>query len=111
IARLMRTPASIYRWSSALSLTPHHASSDVMRIAALYDIHGNLPALEAVLREVLAARVDLVVVGGDVMRGPMARDVLDTLLNLGLPARFILGNGDREVLAARAGRVSDRIPE
>jgi len=82
-----------------------------MRIAALYDIHGNLPALEAVLREVLAARVDLVVVGGDVMPGPMAREVLDTLLNLGLPAHFILGNGDREVLAARAGRVSDRIPE
>ena len=82
-----------------------------MRIAALYYIHGNLPALEAVLRDVQAVRVDLVVVGGDVLPGPMARDVLTSLLNLGMPTKFILGNGDREVLAARAGRVSDKIPE
>ena len=42
-----------------------------MRVAALYDIHGNLPALEAVLRDVTAAGVDAVVVGGDVVPGPM----------------------------------------
>ena len=38
-----------------------------MRIAALYDIHANLPALEAVLRDVRDANVDQVVVGGDVV--------------------------------------------
>jgi hypothetical protein len=36
----------------------------ITRVAALYDIHGNLPALEAVLEEVRGARVDRVVVGG-----------------------------------------------
>ena len=46
-----------------------------MRVAALYDIHGNLPALEAVLAEVEAAAPDLVVVGGDVVAGALpARD-------------------------------------
>jgi predicted phosphodiesterase len=70
-----------------------------MRVAALYDIHGNLPALEAVLREIRLARVDQVVVGGDVLPGPMPRETLACLLGLDRPAQFILGNGDREVLA------------
>jgi predicted phosphodiesterase len=42
-----------------------------MRIAALYDIHGNLPALEAVLRELEHEGPDMIVVGGDVALGPM----------------------------------------
>ncbi len=42
-----------------------------MRVAAIYDIHGNLPALEAVLQEVRRTGVDQVVVGGDVVPGPM----------------------------------------
>jgi len=42
-----------------------------MRIAALYDIHGNLPALESVLGEVRQAGVDQIVIGGDVLPGPM----------------------------------------
>ena len=41
------------------------------RLAALYDIHGNAPALEAVLAEVRAAGNELIVVGGDVVPGPM----------------------------------------
>jgi Icc-related predicted phosphoesterase len=44
-----------------------------MRVAALYDIHGNLPALEAVLEDIHQVRVDQIVVGGDVMPGPIAR--------------------------------------
>ena len=39
------------------------------RLAAIYDIHGNLPALEVILEEIHAARVDHVVVGGDVLPG------------------------------------------
>jgi len=70
-----------------------------MRIAALYDIHGNLPALEAVLRDVGDARVDQIVIGGDVLPGPMPRETLDRLLDLEIPLQFILGNGDREVIA------------
>jgi predicted phosphodiesterase len=74
-----------------------------MRVAALYDIHGNLPALEAVLAEVRRADVDLVVIGGDVLPGPMPRETLDALLDLDIPARFILGNGEIAVLAEKAG--------
>jgi Icc-related predicted phosphoesterase len=43
-----------------------------MRVAALYDIHGNLPALEAVLQDIRQANVDQIVVGGDVVPGPNA---------------------------------------
>src|SRR6476469_4590189 len=82
-----------------------------MRIAALYDIHGNLPALEAVLGEVREAGVDLVVSGGDVVPGPMPREALASLLNLEIPVQFIHGNGDREVLAVRAGAKTGRFPE
>jgi putative phosphoesterase len=70
-----------------------------MRIAALYDIHGNLPALEAVLDEVHDAGVDQIVVGGDVLPGPMPSESLARLLDVALPVRFIQGNGDREVVA------------
>ena len=47
-----------------------------MRVAALYDIHGNLPALEAVLDELQGIDVDQVVVGGDVLPGPMPGECL-----------------------------------
>ena len=67
-----------------------------MRIAALYDIHGNLPALDAVLLEVASERVDLVVVGGDVASGPMPAGTLDRLQELSTPVRFVRGNGDRD---------------
>jgi predicted phosphodiesterase len=77
-----------------------------MLIAALYDIHGNLPALEAVLRDVHAARVDHIVVGGDVLPGPMPRETLERLWSLAIPATFITGNGEVAVLAERAGRDS-----
>jgi putative phosphoesterase len=63
------------------------------RVAALYDIHGNLPALEAVLAEVGDA--DVVVVGGDFSRGPMPVETVDRLRGLGERARFIRGNADR----------------
>ena len=73
------------------------------RVAALYDIHANLPALEAVLRELHDEKVDQVVVGGDVFPGPMPRETLVCLLGLDIPTRFNLGNGDREVLARMRG--------
>ncbi len=82
-----------------------------MRVAAIYDIHGNLPALEAVLREVEAAHVDQVVVGGDVFPGPMPRESLHRLLTLDLPVHFIRGNGDREVLARMRGQEMETVPE
>src|SRR5437660_12643952 len=50
-----------------------------MRVAAIYDIHGNLPALKAVLQELRREDVDHVVVGGDVVPGPMVRETLTRL--------------------------------
>jgi putative phosphoesterase len=82
-----------------------------MRVAALYDIHANLPALEAVLDDIRQADVDHVVVGGDVVPGPMPRETLDCLLRLDLPVQFIQGNGDREVLAQMAGMETGAVPE
>jgi predicted phosphodiesterase len=66
-----------------------------MRVAALYDIHGNLPALTAVLAEVEEAEPDVVVVGGDIALGPMPRETLELLLTLGERALFVRGNCDR----------------
>lgn len=85
--------------------------SRVMRVAAIYDVHGNLPALEAVLEDVHRAGVDHVVVGGDVLPGPMPRETLARLLDLEIPVQFIQGNGEREVLAQRAGRELTTVPE
>ena len=69
------------------------------RIAALYDIHGNLPALEAVLEEVRGLPVDGIVVGGDVLPGPLPRETLERLFGLDLPVQFIHGNGELAALA------------
>ena len=80
------------------------------RVAALYDIHGNLPALEAVLDDVRQTGVDLIVVGGDVVPGPMPRETIACLRRLDIPARYIRGNGDREVLAARCGAETLTLP-
>jgi len=66
-----------------------------MRVAALYDIHGNLPALEAVLAEVERERVDAIVVGGDIASGPpQPREVVDLVRSLP-NAHCIRGNADR----------------
>ena len=73
-----------------------------MRVAALYDIHGNLPALEAVLEDVRRAGADRIVVGGDVVPGPMPRETLVRLLDLELPVEFIHGNCELAVLAQMA---------
>ncbi len=70
-----------------------------MSIAALYDIHGNLPALEAVLRDARGLGVDRIVVGGDVLPGPMPVATIDRLLGHDVPVQFIHGNGELAVLA------------
>jgi predicted phosphodiesterase len=83
----------------------------LMRVAAVYDIHGNLPALEAVLEEIRQAGVDAVVVGGDVLPGPMPRESLARLADLGVPLQCIYGNGEFAVLEAMRGRVPVSVPE
>jgi putative phosphoesterase len=69
-----------------------------VNVLALYDIHGNLDALEAVLADPRAAEPDLVLVGGDVVPGAFCAPVLDRLAQL--PTRWVRGNGEREVAAA-----------
>src|SRR3954465_11035850 len=82
-----------------------------MQVAVLNDIHGNLDALDAVLEEVRQLRVDRIVVGGDVLPGPMPRETLTRLLNLDTPIQFIHGNGDRVVLAQMRGGDISEVPE
>jgi predicted phosphodiesterase len=83
----------------------------VMRVAALYDIHGNLPALEAVLGRVRQSGVDRIVVGGDVVPGPMLGEALACLLDLDVPVDFIQGNCEVAVLAEMAGLAPAPMPE
>ena len=68
-----------------------------MRVAALYDVHGNLPALEAVLAD-LPSNVDAIVFGGDLVWGPWPRECLALAESLGDPARFVRGNCETLVL-------------
>ncbi len=70
-----------------------------MRVLALYDIHGNIDALEAVLAA--APAPDVVLIGGDAVPGPFARATIDRLRSL--DAMWIRGNGEREVAEAVDG--------
>ena len=70
-----------------------------MRVAALYDVHGNLAALEAVLSDPRLAEAEMIVSGGDLVAGPFPAECLDRLEALGERVRFLTGNGDREVVA------------
>jgi predicted phosphodiesterase len=78
-----------------------------MRVAVLNDIHGNLPALDAALAEVDRAGVDAIVVGGDLVWGPMPGETLDRLVALGDRARFVMGNADRDVVEAFDGNAPE----
>jgi predicted phosphodiesterase len=72
----------------------------VTRVAALYDIHGNLPALRAVLDDVAREGVDTLVIGGDAVAGPLPVETIERLTALGGRARFVRGNADREIVEA-----------
>ena len=82
-----------------------------MRIAAVYDIHANLPALEAVIGKIRQEEVDGVVVGGDVLPGPMPLETLECLQDLHVPVRFIYGNGEVAVLEQLATGTGAAVPE
>jgi putative phosphoesterase len=69
-----------------------------MRVAAVYDVHGNLPALEAVLAEVEERAPDVVVFGGDLVWGPWPSECLALAEALGDRAVFVRGNCERLVL-------------
>ena len=66
-----------------------------MSVAVISDVHGNLPAVEAVLDEV--SRADAIVCCGDVAAGPLPRETCERLMALE-GARFVRGNADREMV-------------
>ena len=74
-----------------------------MWILALYDVHGNPDALEAVLADPRAAGPDAIVVGGDVVPGAFAATALDRLQALSGDMHWVRGNGERETAAAVDG--------
>ncbi|HEX6445682.1 MAG TPA: metallophosphoesterase family protein [Streptosporangiales bacterium] len=82
-----------------------------MRVAVLADVHGNLPALDAVLAEVAAAGADAVVLNGDIATGPMPAETLDRLAELGDRAVWVHGNAERELVAAFDGALSPELPD
>jgi predicted phosphodiesterase len=75
-----------------------------MRVAVLSDIHGNLPALEAVLAEPDVASADRIVLLGDIALGPLPAESLDLLDSLGERAVWVHGNCEREVITAYDGK-------
>jgi predicted phosphodiesterase len=79
------------------------------RVAALYDIHGNLPALEAVLADVPADAE--IVVGGDIAFGLFPAQTLDRLRQLGERVRWLRGNADRELTPGEEGSPPDAVLE
>ncbi len=80
-----------------------------MRVAAVSDVHGNLPALEAVLAEVDRERPDLIVFCGDVASGPMPAETIERLMTVER-ARFVRGNADRGLLDEFDGKPASEMP-
>jgi predicted phosphodiesterase len=74
-----------------------------MRTAVLADIHGNLPALRAVLTELDAEPVDAIVAAGDVVAGALVREVLELLARQPEPVHWISGSAEHEAVAACDG--------
>jgi putative phosphoesterase len=72
-----------------------------MRVAALYDVHGNLPALDAVLADVPDGAA--IVVGGDVAAGLFPSETLERLRALGDRVHWLRGNADRELAPGEEG--------
>ncbi|MBV2357459.1 metallophosphatase family protein [Streptomyces sp. J2-1] len=73
------------------------------RVAVLSDIHGVLPALEAVLAEPDVQAADRLVVTGDIAAGPQPGEVLDLLRAQGGKVLWLSGNADRELVEYRRG--------
>lgn len=71
-----------------------------MRVAVLSDIHGNVPALNAVLNDVATEGADAVVLNGDIAAGPLPVETLDLLEALGDRGVWVRGNCDRLMVEA-----------
>ena len=74
-----------------------------MRLAVISDIHGNAPALEAVLQDIRAENVNGILVGGDVIAGPLPSETLTLLQESGFSTYYVRGNHDSDVVRILAG--------
>lgn len=81
------------------------------RIAVLADVHGVLPALEAVLAEADVLAADLVVLAGDSASGPQPVETLDVLTELGDRVVWVRGNADRELVEMARGQYDGEPPD
>jgi predicted phosphodiesterase len=76
-----------------------------MKIAAISDIHGNLPALHAVLADIERVGVDQIINCGDTLGGPLeSAKTADLLMALGIP--MIAGNHERQLLTLTPGKLN-----
>jgi putative phosphoesterase len=78
-------------------------------VAVLADIHGVLPALEAVLAD--AQEADVIVLAGDIASGPQPVETLDLLTALGDRAVWVRGNADRELVEMARGTYDAEPPD
>jgi predicted phosphodiesterase len=81
------------------------------RVAVLADIHGVLPALEAVLAEPDVRSADAIVLAGDIASGPQPVETLDVLVSLGDRAVWVRGNADRELVEMARGKFDREPPD
>jgi putative phosphoesterase len=80
----------------------------VERVAVLSDIHGVLPALEAVLAEPDVRAADRIVLTGDIAAGPQPVETLDLLVSLGNRVVWVRGNADRELVTVARGGTTEQ---
>ncbi|MFF4290008.1 metallophosphoesterase family protein [Streptomyces sp. NPDC001633] len=90
-----------------INFRPPHRPSDRSGVAVLSDVHGVLPALEAVLAEPDVRAAGRIVLTGDLLAGPLPRETLAALRSLGERAVWVRGNADRELTDDPAGRGED----
>ncbi|WP_329320011.1 metallophosphoesterase family protein [Streptomyces sp. NBC_01262] len=89
---------------------PPRRHGPVARVAALSDVHGNIPALEAVLAEPDVAGADLIVLCGDLTWGPEPQQTYERIAALGERALCVRGNGDRYTMEIAAGTTAPAAP-
>ena len=78
-----------------------------MRVAALADVHGNAPALAAVLAEVEREAPDLVVFCGDLTWGSLPGETIALVRSLEIPTRFVRGNAERALRELQTGEMAE----
>jgi putative phosphoesterase len=82
-----------------------------MSVVVLADVHGVLPALEAVLAEPEVVEAEAIVLAGDIASGPLPVETLDLLQSLGERAVWVRGNADRELVAMARGVSTEPPPD